>query len=73
MSIASLINTWKKIKDIQQEIFNYLVLNVVYLIGIGLTAIFAKVIGKNFLTSHYKDSSWKKAGTTLPVEPEHMY
>lgn len=72
---SSVTKWWKQIKFIQQEIFNYLVLNVVYFVGIGITAIFAKFMGKQFLKSSYlkQHSSWEMAGTTQTVESEHMY
>ena len=35
-------------------------LHMVYAIGIGLTALVAKIIGKKFLSNKYKKSSWKK-------------
>ncbi len=73
MTFHTLINIWKKIKEFQQSVFNFLVLHIVYFIGIGLTAMVAKAVGKHFLTREYQSTSWQKAGTTKPVASEHMF
>ena len=73
MTFSDLKKFWLKIKDRQQAVFNFLVLHVVYFVGIGVTAVFAKIVKKNFLQKKYNQSSWQKSGTTQPIEPTHMF
>jgi ABC-type antimicrobial peptide transport system permease subunit len=73
MTIRSILNYWHKFKELQQRLFNFLVLHVVYFLGIGVTACVARVVGKHFLTYQHSTSSWQKAGTTKSVVPEHMF
>ena len=49
----------KKFSDNISTIINFLLLSIVYLIGVGLTSITAKIFGKHFLdTKKKKDSYW---------------
>tara|TARA_Y100000310_G_C20622488_1_gene784122 strand:- start:362 stop:586 length:225 start_codon:yes stop_codon:yes gene_type:complete len=41
-------------------LINSILLFVVYLIGIGITSIIARIVGKKFLDTEKKDSYWKE-------------
>jgi len=43
-----------------QAIINFLFLNLAYFLGIGITSIIAKVVGKHFLEMEAKKTSWQK-------------
>jgi len=51
-------------------IINTILLTLVYLIGVGLTSIFAKIVGKHFLeTKLSKDSYWSDLNSKKkPIE-----
>ena len=49
-------------EDIAQ-IINLVLLTFVYIVGVGLTSIFAKIVGKHFLDLHIekgRDSYWEE-------------
>ncbi len=49
----------KSFSDNITSIINFLLLSIVYFIGVGLTSITAKIFGKHFLdTKKKKDSYW---------------
>lgn len=54
-------------------IINTILLSIVYLIGVGITSIFAKLIGKHFLDIKHKnvDSYW--SDLNLSKEPIENY
>ncbi len=43
------IKGFKEFSELIANTFNFLILSVVYFIGIGMTSIFAKLFGKHFL------------------------
>ena len=51
---ALLKNLIERIRKTSIVIINSVLLTIVYFIGIGLTAIFAKIVGKRFM--HYKEA-----------------
>ena len=55
-----MIKILKKISKRISKYFNFLPLTIIYLFGIGLSAIFGKILGKKFLTFSYKKTSWGK-------------
>jgi hypothetical protein len=40
--------------------FTQLTLIIIYFLGIGLSAIIAKIVGKKFLNKEHKKSNWQK-------------
>ena len=49
MKNNQIVSVMQKIKLLLSYAFNYVLLSVVYFIGIGLTSIFSKTFGKKFL------------------------
>lgn len=47
----------KKIQQKMASIFNFILLSAVYLVGVGITSIIARVFGKNFLIDKNKRKS----------------
>ena len=56
--------------ELISAIINLLLLSFVYFVGVGLTSIFAKVFGKNFIDNKkVKGSYWEELNlTTRPFE-----
>jgi hypothetical protein len=65
MSLLSDLKVGQKAfgKDIS-SIINLILLTVVYFIGVGLTSIFARLAGKDFLDKGKKDSYWAELNLT---------
>lgn len=71
MSLKNFIKGFKKgFKNFGTSVtnvVNFIILLIVYILGIGLSAIVARVVGKKFLDlSHNKDSYW----VTTPIGTE---
>jgi predicted permease len=49
--------SWRKFIE---KKFTQLTLIIIYFLGIGLSAIVAKMIGKKFLNKKHKNSNWQK-------------
>lgn len=47
----------KKIQQKMALIFNFILLSTVYLVGVGITSITARIFGKNFLLDKNKRKS----------------
>ncbi len=59
-----------------QKVVNSILLTVVYFIGVGITALFAKLFGKSFLfLSGKKDSYWdeNKVGKETLEEGRRLF
>lgn len=61
MSIFNQIKEIKnQIKKRVDKLIENIALHIIYFVGIGLTAIVAKIVGNKFLTKEHTQSSWKK-------------
>ncbi len=59
MNIFKIIfNGLKWISNILTSIINFILLSVVYFIGVGITSIIAKIFGKVFIETKNKKSSY---------------
>ena len=51
---------FQKISQKVQIFTNFILLHIIYFLGIGISAVIAKIVGKNFLEMNPKKSSWEK-------------
>jgi len=66
--INSINQLRRKIKKNGDKLIELLSINFIYVLGIGITAIIAKVLFHNFLIKKYYRSSWKKSSPTNSLE-----
>lgn len=52
-------------------VVNFLLLTFVYFIGVGLTSIVAKLVGKHFLANKEKGTYWEKLNLTTKQIKEY--
>lgn len=58
----------KKIHAFLQNLIVQLILHLFFAVGIGLTAIIAKLFGRRFLTHRYQASAWQAMTGSLRSE-----
>jgi|GEM_PF-2856896 len=66
-----IISFFQKIRLLQQRVFTWIFLQAIYLLGFGLTSIFAKLMGVEFLEKKGVTSTWEKHGR--PIDIKSMY
>lgn len=66
-----IISFFRKIRLLQQRVFTWIFLQAIYLLGFGLTSIFAKLMGVEFLEKKGVTSTWEKHGR--PIDIKAMY
>ena len=57
-----IVNILKKISEIIQTVVNTILLSIVYIVGVGMTSLIAKITGKKFLDLNIqkdKESYWE--------------
>ncbi|MEM3122336.1 MAG: hypothetical protein QXH60_02760, partial [Candidatus Pacearchaeota archaeon] len=58
--------------ELISAIINFLLLSIVYFIGVGLTSIFARVFGKKFIDDNAtKESYWEELNLTTQSFKEY--
>ncbi len=55
--ITKFFTNWRKFVE---KKFTQFTLIVIYFLGIGLSAVIAKIVGKKFLNKKHKNSNWQK-------------
>ena len=60
-------NFFNKIADFLKEKITQLVLIIVYIVGIGITSVLAKLFGKFFYFRAKSDSNWKLIDRDLDI------
>ncbi|MCL4208919.1 hypothetical protein KJZ63_04815 [Patescibacteria group bacterium] len=61
MSLFNQINEIKnQIKKRIDKLIEKIALHFIYFVGVGLTAIVAKIVGNKFLIKEHTQTSWKK-------------
>lgn len=59
MSLFKTLKTiHQKVKNFVEQVLTHVSVVMTYVVGIGATAIVAKIFGKQFLNSTFKTSSW---------------
>lgn len=51
-----------------QFVINKILLNIIYLIGVGISSVIAKFAGKNFLNVVAKKSLWEKTSGSKDLD-----
>ena len=59
---------WKTFSRMSSQIFSFIVLHIAYIIGIGITAMVAKILGKYFLIKDPLTTSWQKRNHNKSTE-----
>lgn len=54
-----------------QALTDFILLHLMYLLGVGISSLFAKIAGKHFLKMKVGRSSWEKHKKRF--DPERMY
>lgn len=66
--MLKIIQIFKKVNKIIQTVTSIILLYIMYLIGVGLTAVLAKIIRKQFLNMSPRVSSWQKHSQSESLE-----
>lgn len=59
---------WAKLREKIEFLISLLLFSCVYILGIGTTALFARLVGHRFLIHVFKGSSWQSPTGSNKIE-----